>query len=1477
MLMKYDIRSRCPRYSIEKMDKIRGQHNKLINNIYRALHRPRSQQLHPAILIGAMLISFALPAFAIPAAAISSLSFIAPAEMDVSGEGACEIIFAPDVDAGGLSARLLAPEGLSDRGEARIKLGKGQSSCKSSHNGETLQWDLSRAIKSCRHIIINEMDQNPAGTDSKKEWIELYNPTIKNVDIGGWRLANSHSVKTVCIPPDTVMQPDGYQVINWTNGTLINTAPVSISLLDASGHEVDRTLAAKDSKNNRLCWARYTNGRDLDSDSDWIFQEATPGSSNGGTATDLYSGESLDIQFNLTADCKAPSSAQLSLDMLSSAGKISASSQTIAIGRANLSLSITPDRFDIGKGDEIIWTILLENDGNGTANNVVINSTISSGLQLLRADPSGSNWRFSSLEEGQKAEIRLRAKAISTMSSYSCTVNAYWGPGPCQEVREISLLDPRTAIAKEPDGPRYNRIGEAAAFQIFADLPKDVRDLWINDTIAQGLVYNKSSLSVQGLKPQRELMFEDADGSTQICWLFGDAKAGQQIEITYDCMLENAAENQDNTILSGKKAAMSWLESGDRKTDSDEAGPITVVEPDLLLEMQSSRQFAAPDDQITFILALGHSARSHAPAYDLKLQATLPAGLTYDEGSAEVLEGPAATFDAKNLIWHIDSLSLDDNQSQKVRLRFNATCKALPGQEISGRATLKWSSLPGEHPAERTGAGGLNDYLYEATARATAMSLAIKKAADPNPAIVGEALAYTITYENLGGGVAHNVTITDELDPGTSFLSADPAPSGNDHSNIRWTLPKLDSDGPHSIDLRVLVKGDLPDGKLLQNRFSVSCDELNSKAARIFTPVLNATRLSVNKTALQKAVRRGEEVDYLITVCNLGGQAATNITVLDVFDTSVEIISVWPDLAGDGAWHFSALAPGQCLQMGLTARVPRTDVIYHSSVNVSGEGFVRSFRDYSTARSAAPLVNRIYVSSDQMQTSASEKVQILAEDGTELSVREHGSGDYENKEELQFLTENKSIQMKRSMKAEHHPTDLPLPDRVPRQSVSSLWHAEVRAKNGVTNTTLEDSYRYSARLEEKSILDLDQNQSAMQTDAAFQGMAHLGVFKRHPAGLAWDNATTFLTEDYAGSFQIKESIADLGQNLMMERNASGQGYAAKDFQDTSQRSYESGTGDYRCEELMDSISGFMKKDMQAEHQSLSLLATPRTRINISQNWSEGMISRTKNSLISEEFTSVSRLKLRAVASSLAERESDASFSGTAKLRTAYKEISERNESLEVDRDETFMGDYELKRKIILGGIARYDYPHLYLRKDGQRFKDVASFVITIINDGNAAIGPLFLQDIFPQEARFINATLLPNQLDQNCSNWTILHLAIGNTLRIGINLNVERCGGDIVNRALVVGNCSAGQVTAQNLSIIDGDYLGCCPLTEPLLGDDATAPGIGCTCGQDDAYNRTDFLDPMQMMVQWGSGDEADGSCPLSCSALVVGHAAHQN
>jgi len=218
-----------------------------------------------------------------------------------------------------------------------------------------------------------------------------------------------------------------------------------------------------------------------------------------------------------------------------------------------------------------------------------------------------------------------------------------------------------------------------------------------------------------------------------------------------------------------------------------------------------------------------------------------------------------------------------------------------------------------------------------------AASLTLTKADDPDPVEVGKTLTYTLTYEYRGDGPAHNAVICDELDPGVELLSAEPSPSRIDDAKLIWTVPLLENNSIERITIAGHVSESAPDGALLQNSFNISCDELGALPAKsIFTTVHNGSRLAVSKTALQKAVRRGEVADFVITVCNRGGQAATNITVRDVFDSTVEVVSVWPEPSGDGLWRFGSLEPGACLQMGLSARVPRTDVAYESHQNISG-------------------------------------------------------------------------------------------------------------------------------------------------------------------------------------------------------------------------------------------------------------------------------------------------------------------------------------------------------------------------------------------------------------------------------------------------------------------------------------------------------------------------------------------------------------
>jgi uncharacterized repeat protein (TIGR01451 family) len=1391
----------------------------------------------------------------------STLILSAPVEVDVCAPEVYNLNFVSSADANELSALVQIPEGFLYQGNAKILFGGRELSCQPRLSEGFLEWDLCTGLKSCRNVVINEWEQNPQGTDLGNEWIELYNPTLETVNIGGWKLIDGYSGKSISIPAGTVIPSEGYQILKWTNGSLINTQPTNIILFNSAGQEVDRTLAAKDEKNNNKCWARHPNGKDLGSDEDWIFQESTPGSSNGGSSSDIYADETLQLEFNLTAGCRTSPEVSISSEVQSDVGTISAPSRLINVRRADLSFSTTPNRFDVAKGDEITWTILLENDGEGTAYHVMVNASLDSNLQPLELPSLSPTWTFASLRPGATEEIKLKTRVVSSHDHYTSIFNAIWGCGPCQKIGQISELDARTAILKLPDNSRGLAIGEIASYEISADLPSGAQNLWINDTISRGLTYNQSSLSVQGLIPQKEIMTTNGDGSVKIDWLFGDAGPADAIEISYNCILTNSPNNQDGVIIAGTKATMSWEDEQGRKFDADEAGTLTVVEPDLAIEMQASTSHAAANDSISFQLCLYHTPQSNAPAHDVNLEDILPSDLIYFPGSAEVLVGPASNFDAQNLKWHFDTISPDWDSSRKILIRVNATSRAPPGMNMINKAKITWTSFAGANPDERTGEGGINDYLRNASAQVNAMELSIGKTADPNPARVGEPLSYTLTYENLGGGVAHNVAIIDELDPRISFLSANPAPANSD--NNTWSIRQLLPDGPHSITIKALVSGTLDNGVLLMNRFSIKCDELGTKSGTIFTEVQNGTLLRVNKTALQKAVRRGEEVSYIIRVCNGGGQPATNVTVRDVFDSSVEFVSAWPEMTESGIWKFASLGPGECVEISLTVRVPRIDVKYISHQTIRGNGFVRTYRDYTTSREPSVLTNRVYVVSDQMQLTAYAKVAVLAEDGTDLSIREHGSGEYETRENLRFLTANKSIKLDRSLRANYYPIAILLP-RNSSQNISSLWSIESRAHNGITNTSLQESYRYSTELDSQSLFDLDENESKLEIESDFQGSACIETTKRPFNSTDGTGDVTF-AEKYLGSFQLSNSIRDLGQELTEVRSVDGKGYVAKDMHiGDRRRSFESGTGSYRCLERLDAFGGFMAKDLDAEYSGQSFLVTPQTSLDIDQKWKEGMWSRSPSSFIGEKYFNANRLKKKTVAKSPKELESEATFSGIAELRVAHSRNYGKNGSTEVDQDSYLMGDYVVKRKIILSGIFKYDQPHINLSKDGKLLDDVATYTITITNDGNSTLGPVFLQDAFPPGARFLNSSLWPSNLDQNHSNWTLTHLSIGDSIKIKIDLDVKKCDGNIINRAEVAGNSSFGQAIARNLSIIDRSWLGGCSPAEKEL----QPGGISCACSEE-TYNETENFDPV--LSRWDDNEE--GTCPLNCPSIEDAHA----
>jgi hypothetical protein len=146
------------------------------------------------------------------------------------------------------------------------------------------------------HIVINEVDTNPPGDDSKSisEWVELYNPTDDDVDLSGWSIASTTVLKkTLTIPDGTIISSGDFLTFVNQKVWFTDTAEL-IELRNNDGLLVDKTREVFDLENNYMSWQRTYDGF-----SDWEFLPSSAGSSNGKL---IESVDLLSVVLTLSSD-----------------------------------------------------------------------------------------------------------------------------------------------------------------------------------------------------------------------------------------------------------------------------------------------------------------------------------------------------------------------------------------------------------------------------------------------------------------------------------------------------------------------------------------------------------------------------------------------------------------------------------------------------------------------------------------------------------------------------------------------------------------------------------------------------------------------------------------------------------------------------------------------------------------------------------------------------------------------------------------------------------------------------------------------------------------------------------------------------------------------------------------------------------------------------------------------------------------------
>jgi len=109
-------------------------------------------------------------------------------------------------------------------------------------------WGQEAGTDPAPHLLINEIEINPPGLDSDREWVELLNPTYEPVDLLGWQISYSYRGEGLLLLSETsLVIPSGGRYVFVYPGLRLRNAEANVfRLVDPVGTVIEETAPFKD-------------------------------------------------------------------------------------------------------------------------------------------------------------------------------------------------------------------------------------------------------------------------------------------------------------------------------------------------------------------------------------------------------------------------------------------------------------------------------------------------------------------------------------------------------------------------------------------------------------------------------------------------------------------------------------------------------------------------------------------------------------------------------------------------------------------------------------------------------------------------------------------------------------------------------------------------------------------------------------------------------------------------------------------------------------------------------------------------------------------------------------------------------------------------------------------------------------------------------------------------------------------------------
>ncbi len=611
-----------------------------------------------------------------------------------------------------------------------------------------------------------------------------------------------------------------------------------------------------------------------------------------------------------------------------------ATTTTAVSPAANLSVTKTDSPDPVGVGQNLTYTIVTTNAGPSPATNVTLTDALPAGVTFVSASStqgtcSGTTTvtcSIGTLANGAAATatIVVTPTAPGTLTNTATVTAAEGDPNTANNsATAITVVNPAVDLAiTKTDAPDPVLLGGNINYTISVvnNGPSAATNTIVTDALPASVTFVSATPS-QGA----------CSGTTTVTCNLGTVGSGggsASIVIVVTAMSPGTISNT---------ASVTATET-DTNTANNTATTTTAVGPaaNLSVTKTDSPDPVGVGQNLTYTIVTSNAGPSVATG--VTLVDTIPAGVTFISATAS----QGACVGTGPVTCNLGTLGLGGSATVTIVVQPTA-----PGTILN---QVSVSATEGDPNTA-------NNSASASTIVGASANLSVTKTDSPDPVNVGQNLTYTIVVANAGPSPATNVTLTDALPAGVTFVSA--SSTQGTCSGITTVTCSIGTLANGAAATATIVVNPTSPGTLT-NTATVSAAEgdpntANNSASAI-TVVGASADVKLAKTASPASIGVGNNVTYTVLVSNAGPSNATNVMVTDVLPAQTMFVSASStqgSCSGTSTVTCSlgALANGASATVTIVATATSSGTVSNTATVTATEGDPNTSNNSSTATS----------------------------------------------------------------------------------------------------------------------------------------------------------------------------------------------------------------------------------------------------------------------------------------------------------------------------------------------------------------------------------------------------------------------------------------------------------------------------------------------------------------------------------------------